>query len=97
MKRFYAITATLILGWGAAEAASLSGIVLDADGEPVAGAFVSADAGNRGMAVTVVSGRQGAYRIDELFPGDYSLSSEKFGYEASRADGFRLTANGGAA
>lgn len=69
----------------ARSAASLAGTVLDANGALLAGASVTAYNAESGDVRTTTTNAEGAYRIDALPPGTYTLtfSAEGFGPESA--------------
>lgn len=71
---------------GDANAATLSGVVRDGAGAPVPGVFVSAKQPDRRMTVTVVSDRQGRYRLRGLFPEAHTLRAAKIGFGSATAE-----------
>jgi virginiamycin B lyase len=89
--------ATLAVGMLTAHggiAATLSGIVSDDAGQPVAGAFVSAKQQARKMTVSVVSGQDGTYQLDGLFAESYDLRAVKPGFTAVSSE-FAVSELGG--
>lgn len=62
---------------------TVAGIVKDPGGMPAANTFVTAEDGVRKMAVTVLTDKDGHYRIDGLFPGHYEMRARKAGYSDS--------------
>ena len=64
----------------AGEAPSVSGSVKDPQGRPVAGAAVSLFSRSSTMVAATTSNPQGAYRFEEVAPGDYLLRAEAPGF-----------------
>ena len=64
----------------AGEAPSVSGSVKDPQGRPVAGAAVSLFSRSSSTAAATTSNSQGAYRFEEVAPGDYLLRAEAPGF-----------------
>lgn len=95
MNRLAAVTVIVMFAGGAASAAELAGTVLDAEGRPLAGVFVVAAAGDRALSVAGITRDDGSYALPDLFPGDYTLSTMKFGYEPAPAAALNLSPNGG--
>ena len=92
--RYYA--AATLLAWAAAShGAELNGVLRDAAGQPVAGAFVTARAPARAWAQSVVSDASGHYRLPDLDPGTYDLSAHRSGYTAAAVAGVAVAGTGG--
>ena len=64
----------------AGEAPSVSGSVKDPQGRPVVSAAVSLFSRSSNTAVATTSNPQGAYRFEEVAPGDYLLRAEAPGF-----------------
>jgi len=58
---------------------SVSGVVLDVHGHPVAGANVEIVDGNHHTVQTAISGRRGRFTFSHLDPGSYVVNAEKHG------------------
>jgi hypothetical protein len=71
---------------------SVQGVVTEADGRPVPGADVILRAGDRQVARTTTSG-DGAFRMLDVPPGDYSLAVTKEGYAAQTQSGLHVSAS----
>jgi virginiamycin B lyase len=84
------VAAAAVLAVGAADAATLSGVVRDPAGKPVANAFVTATDAARGRADTVLTDVAGRWRIDRLFTGTYALRARKAGFGDGGAEGVAL-------
>jgi len=66
---------------------SLSGTVLDAGGEPVAGAWVNCSGVGQAVRLgmgQVITDKDGRFSIQSLIPGSIYLSAEKHDAESSR-------------
>jgi virginiamycin B lyase len=85
------LAASACLASCAVGAATISGVVRDAGGKPVANAFVTATDAARGRADTVLSDAAGRWRIDQLFPGTYALRARKAGHADGTVEGVPLT------
>ena len=70
---------------------SITGILEDATGARVAGGSVRVIGEGRGSEVAVEANREGAYRVDSLLPGRYSVTATAAGFEAARREGVVLT------
>lgn len=60
----------------------ISGTVKGADGEPFKGAFVEVRNEKGQITVSVLSDRQGGYRIQNLTPGEYRVLARAVGYKS---------------
>ena len=76
-----------------AEAATVSGSVKGANGAPLKGAFVSAQNDTTKMAVSVLSGTDGKYRIENLPDGSYRLQAKALGYSSEAGGTMTLAGN----
>src|SRR5579864_2985517 len=90
--------ASLLLALGSvahAQVASstLLGEVRDESGALVPAVTVTARNNANGFVRSSMTGQQGAYRIDELLPGDYTLSTEKSGFRTLTTGGVTLEVN----
>jgi outer membrane receptor protein involved in Fe transport len=90
--------ASLVLGLGSvahAQVASstLLGEVRDESGALAPTANVTALQNATGFVRTAVTGSQGAYRIDELLPGEYTVTAEKPGFRTVEATDVTLQVN----
>src|SRR6476646_7267011 len=66
----------------AASGGSISGTVKGPDGAAFKGAFVRAQNAKTKITVNVLSDRAGAYRIQNLDPGDYRVTVIAVGYSS---------------
>ncbi|HVP45017.1 MAG TPA: carboxypeptidase regulatory-like domain-containing protein [Bryobacteraceae bacterium] len=73
--------------------ATLLGEVRDESGGLAPAATVTARHSATGFVRTATANSQGEYRIDELLPGDYTVTAEKSGFRAVEAKGVRLEVN----
>lgn len=69
---------------GAADTGTISGIVLEKDGTPVADALVTIAGDRLPGGRTVQTGANGIYRVEYLLPGDYTIDIDKAGVGGSR-------------
>src|SRR5215475_4052052 len=76
--------AVLFLGATTAfgQSSSLSGTVLDPQGNAVAGATITATNVQTGVSRTTTSSKDGVYQIPQLAPGSYRLRAELSGFKA---------------
>jgi streptogramin lyase len=73
-----------------ASGGTVSGVVKDSAGSPFQGAFVRARKGR--MTTTVLSGRDGRYRLENLVPGDYRIQATATGYKSEEPKDSRVAA-----
>jgi outer membrane receptor protein involved in Fe transport len=98
MKRFFG-SIILILSSAAAVArgqvasATLLGEIRDQSAAVAPGVTVTARNTGTGFTRSAVTGAQGAYRIDELLPGNYIVIADKPGFRAVTAEGVSLQVN----
>ncbi len=98
MKRFI-WSVILVLSGGAAVAcaqvasATLLGEIRDQSAAVAPGVTVTARNAATGFTRTAVTGAQGAYRIDELLPGNYTVVAAKPGFREVTAEGVVLQVN----
>src|SRR5215510_15158564 len=72
------ISATAAFG----QSSSLSGTVLDPQGNAVAGAIITATNVVTGASRTTTSSKDGVYQIPQLAPGSYRVRAELSGFKA---------------
>ena len=75
----------------AAYGATITGTVNAPDGAPFRGAFVQAQNTSTKIMVSVLSDKQGRYRIENLPAGPYQLQVRAVGYRADPRQGVSLT------
>ena len=90
-KWLSAVALAPVLGFPA-HAATVSGTVRGPDGAPFRGAFVQAQHADTKMTTSVLSDRQGRYRIENLPQGTYQVRVRAVGYDASPRNGMNLRA-----
>ena len=90
-RKALCLGASLLLWACALEAASISGTVTGADGEPFRGAFVQAQNLKTKITVSVLSDQSGNYRIEDLPAGDYDVGIRALGYKAEPHTGISLS------
>src|ERR1700736_2048262 len=76
-----------------AYAAEVTGTVKGPDGAPFQGAFVQVRNAKTRITVSVLSRKDGQYRIPNLPAGDYELRIRAVGYQAQPRAGVNLTAD----
>jgi virginiamycin B lyase len=72
--------------------AVVTGTVKGPDGAPFEGAFVQAQNAKTKILVSVLSDRQGRYRVENLPAGEYRLQVRAVGFKADPRTGLNLTA-----
>ena len=84
MKSLGGILGLVVLLVSAAHAETITGTVKDANGAPVRAAFVKArsDAKSK-ITISVLSDRQGRYRIENVSPGGYQVQVNAIGYQTN--------------
>jgi cytochrome c5 len=82
---------------GAADAATIAGTVAGPDGTAFRGAFVQARNAKTKITVSVLSDRDGKYRIENLPAGEYRLQIKAPGFKSDPKSGVNLTADQNAA
>jgi virginiamycin B lyase len=73
--------------------ATISGTVKGPDGAPFKAAFVQARNKKTRITVSVLSDRDGRYRVDDLPAGEYDLGIRAIGYRAGARTGVTLAAS----
>jgi streptogramin lyase/mono/diheme cytochrome c family protein len=91
-----AVAALGIFGMAGAHAAGITGTVTGPDGKPFRAAFVQARNGETKITVSVLSGNDGSYHIDDLSAGNYRLQIRAPGYSADAKPDVKLAASDGA-
>jgi len=72
-------------GWSQDRGGSLQGVVKNASGQPVAGAFVKMQNAARGLTFMVISQAQGRYSMKNLPAGQYVVQGVGGDYQSPRA------------
>ena len=86
------IGAILFLG-SVCYGATLAGTVKGPDGAPFEGAFVQAQNTKTRMTFTVLSDKQGRYRVEKLPAGEYQVQARASGFRSEARTGANLTAD----
>jgi hypothetical protein len=73
--------------------ATLSGTVLDESGAAAPGVAVSAREESTGFVRNTLTGAEGAYVIEELSPGIYTVTAEKTGFRTATSEHVALEVN----
>src|SRR5262244_4088285 len=79
--------------FSAADAATVTGTVTGPDGAPFRGAFVQARNAKTKIMVSVLSDKEGRYRVENLPAGDYRLQIRAPGFQAAVRNGLSLAAD----
>jgi len=82
---------SVALAISTADAATITGTVKGPDGTPFRGAFVQARNAKTKIMVSVLSDKEGRYRIESLAAGDYRLQIRAPGFQADARSGMALT------
>jgi virginiamycin B lyase len=94
LGKILAFTMLVVLSGSFAHAATVTGTVKGPDGAPFKGAFVIAQNSKNKISVTVLSDKNGRYRIPDLLAANYDLRIRAIGYKADPQNGVNLTATG---
>jgi virginiamycin B lyase len=86
------VFALVALGCSSAFAASVTGTVKGPDGAPFQGAFVQAINAQTKIMVSVLSDKQGRYRVESLPAGEYQVRVRAVGLTAEPRSAVNLTA-----
>src|SRR5882724_11967474 len=76
-----------------AHAATVTGTVKGPDGASFRGAFVQAQNSNTKIMVSVLTDKDGRYRIENLSAGQYQLQVKAIGYRSDPGPGVNLAAD----
>ncbi len=90
MKTVTLLLLTTALCFGQGETASVSGLVLDPTGQPVAGAVIRVVSRSSGRTIQSVSSEAGVFRVPSLPTGAYLLTVEKDGFRSWRLEEVQL-------
>jgi len=90
--KFVGVLATFLLSAALAHAASVNGSVKSPDGTAFRGAFVQAQNPNTHVLVSVLTDKDGRYRIENLPAGKYQIQVKAAGYRAEARADVSLTA-----
>jgi hypothetical protein len=66
--------------WGQASSGGMIGDIVDTDAKQLANVLVRVQHGATGFSRSVVSDARGAYRIDDLLPGEYTVIAKSAGF-----------------
>src|SRR3954453_14504531 len=88
-----ALTGTLQMAWSQEVTAAIVGTVVDASGAPIKGASVTASDVDHGTQVTVLTNESGAYNLNRLAVGTYTLKVTSPGFQTSEHAAFTLVLN----
>ena len=93
LRSFPAFLVLIIACSLSARAASVTGTVKVLGGDPYMGAFVQAKNQQNNMLYSVLSDKQGHYRIESLPAGSYQIQIRAVGYKAEPQSGVKLAAD----
>lgn len=94
LKTVIGLSVALVLSVASSRAQTITGSVKGPDGTPFRGAFIEAQNEKTLITVNVLSDAHGAYRIDNLAPGQYDLRIRAVGYTATSRTGIDLNRDG---
>src|SRR5947207_6470668 len=83
-------------GWTQGDRGAVQGVVNDASGKPVAGAFVKLKNDVRRLTFMVISREQGQFEAKDLPPGQYRVQGVGAGYESEWFSNVGVTTGGNA-
>src|SRR5438445_2937385 len=89
-RSFTALLALIATSSLSARAATVTGVVKGPDGAPYMGAFVQAKNQQNNMLCSVLSDKQGTYRIEKLPAGTYQIQIRAVGYKAEPRSGVSM-------
>lgn len=90
--RAFALTILFASFTYAAPGGAISGTVKGPDGSAYKGAFVRAQSAKTKITVNVLSDRNGAYRIQNLEPGEYQVTAAAVGYKSDPRSSVKVDA-----
>jgi hypothetical protein len=95
----FLLVASFQMAWGApakaqVSGATLSGLVTDEQGGPVANATISIKNAGTGVARDVTSNSDGIYSAPNLLPGEYEVTVTATGFQTLTEKGITLTVGG---
>ena len=93
ISKLAAFVSLLIFFSSIAFGATVTGTVKGPDGAPFEGAFVQAVNAKTKISVSVLSDKQGRYRVENLPAGDYQVRVRAVGFTADPHSGVTLTAD----
>src|SRR5437667_10696059 len=82
--------------WAQGDRGSVQGVINDASGKPIAGAFVKLKNDVRRLTFMVISREQGQFNAKDLPPGQYRVQGVGGGYESDWFSNVNVTAGGDA-
>jgi virginiamycin B lyase len=92
LRRLITLLCAVFCGASLAYGATVTGTVKGPDGGPFEGAFVQAGNSKTRITVSVLSRKDGQYRIPNLPAGEYDLRIRAVGYQAQPRNGVKLAA-----
>src|SRR5690348_13717197 len=92
-RAFLTLLTLIVASSLCARAATVSGTVKGPGGDPYMGAFVQAKNQQNNMLFSVLSDKQGRYRIEDLPAGSYQIQIRAIGYKAEPQSGVKLAAD----
>src|SRR5580693_2874884 len=93
LRRLITLLCAVFCGASLAYGATVTGTVKGPDGGPFEGAFVQARNIKTRITVSVLSRKDGQYRIPNLPAGDYEVRIRAIGYQSQPRTGVSLTSD----
>src|SRR5580692_6595202 len=93
INKIGAFVSLLILISSSAFAATVTGTVKGPDGAPFEGAFVQAVNAKTKISISVLSDKQGRYRVENLPAGEYQVRVRAVGFTADSHSAVNLAAD----
>jgi virginiamycin B lyase len=92
-KKILGVLSVALFAASFASGATVTGTVKGPDGAPFEGAFVQAQNAKTKILVSVLTDRQGKYRVENLPAGEYRLQVRAVGFKVDPRTGVNLTAD----
>src|SRR5690348_11295090 len=93
LVKFAAFAGLIVVLSAPAHAATVTGNVKGPDGAPFEGAFVQAINSKTHISVSVLSDKQGRYRVENLPAGEYQVRVRAVGYATDPHSAVNLSAD----
>lgn len=93
MKTMWRMIGFSLLAGALSFGASVTGTVKDPSGAPLKAAFVQARSNSGKKSVSVITDKQGQYRLSDLPAGEYEIRVKALGYKADPHSGVKLSAS----
>src|SRR5713101_7790164 len=93
VSKLVAVVSLVVLFSSLADAATVTGTVKGPDGTPFEGAFVQAINAKTHITISVLSDKQGRYRVENLPAGEYQVRVRAVGFTTDPRSAVNLTAD----